>query len=35
VQRGFHPRWKQGSFEVQSGIERMIDRYRQAIAGAP
>ena len=27
-----HPKWKQGSFEVQKGIERMIDRYRDAIA---
>jgi hypothetical protein len=28
----FHPRWKQGSFDVQKGIERMVDRYRQVIA---
>ncbi len=28
----FHPRWKEGSFDVQKGIARMVDRYRQAIA---
>jgi hypothetical protein len=27
-----HPRWKQGSFEVQAGAERMSERYRQAVA---
>jgi len=27
----FHPRWKQGSFEVQAGIAAMIERYRQAL----
>ncbi len=28
----FHPRWKQGSFDVQKGVERMVGHYRQAIA---
>jgi hypothetical protein len=27
----FHPRWKSGSFEIQKGVERTIERYRQAI----
>jgi hypothetical protein len=28
----FHPRWKPGSFEVQAGATRMVERYRQALA---
>jgi len=28
----FHPRWKEGSFDVQKGIARIVDRYRRAIA---
>jgi hypothetical protein len=30
----FHPRWKKGSFEVQKGAERMIERYGHAIGAA-
>jgi hypothetical protein len=30
----FHPRWQSGSFELQQGAERMIERYAEAIAGA-
>lgn len=28
----FHPRWKEGSFEIQGGVARMVERYREAIA---
>lgn len=28
----FHPRWKAGSFDVQKGVERMVERYLQALA---
>jgi hypothetical protein len=28
----FHPRWTTGSFEVQAGCEKMIERYAAAIA---
>jgi hypothetical protein len=28
----FHPRWKTGSFEVQAGCARMVERYAAAIA---
>jgi hypothetical protein len=27
----FHPKWKEGSFEVQKGLDAMIARYRQAL----
>jgi hypothetical protein len=30
----FHPRWKLGSYELQQGAGRMIERYRQALDGS-
>jgi hypothetical protein len=29
----FHPKWKEGSFEIQAGAARMVERYREAVAG--
>jgi hypothetical protein len=29
----FHPRWRQGSFEIQAGAARMVERYREVVAG--
>jgi hypothetical protein len=29
-----HPRWREGSFDVQHGVERMVQRYRRAMEAA-
>lgn len=28
----FHPKWAQGSFEVQAGVDAMVEEYRRALA---
>jgi hypothetical protein len=29
-----HPRWRTGSFDVQTGAAKIVERYRRALSGA-